>query len=113
MKQAQLEFSHDFAVVFGNELSQAAVMVLQPDEVTGGPENRHRGSDQWLYVIDGQGSATVEGQRYVLRPGALVLIEKGEAHEIRNEGDAVLQTVNFYVPPAYTPDGGRLPRGKD
>lgn len=113
MKQAQLQFSHDFAVVFGNELSQAAVMVLQPDETTGGPENRHRGSDQWLYVIAGQGSAIIEGQQHRLRPGALVLIEKGESHEIRNEGDAALQTLNFYAPPAFTPEGETLPRGKD
>lgn len=112
MKHAQLDFSHDFSVIFGNERAQAAVMVLQPDESTGGPNNRHKGSDQWLYVVDGKGTAVIEGQAYELRPGELVVIEQGETHEIRNEGDTVLQTLNFYAAPAFAPDGGVLPAGK-
>jgi mannose-6-phosphate isomerase-like protein (cupin superfamily) len=112
MKQAQLDFSSDFAVIFGNQRAQAAVMVLQPDEVTGGPDNRHRGSDQWLYVIAGEGSAVIDRQTCALRPGVLVLIEEGEPHEIRNEGKDPLQTLNFYAPPAFSPDGEMLSRGQ-
>jgi hypothetical protein len=29
-------------------------MTLGPDETEGGPDNRHRGADQWLYVISAQ-----------------------------------------------------------
>lgn len=111
MKHAQITFTEGFGIVDGNDRSQAAVMVLAPGEATGGPENRHRGSDQWLYVAAGGGSATVEDQVHVLRPGTLLLIERGEAHEIRNEGEEPLHTINFYVPPAYTAEGETLPRG--
>ncbi|RYE65571.1 MAG: cupin domain-containing protein, partial [Rhizobiaceae bacterium] len=41
--------------------------------------------------------------------GSLLLIERGERHEIRNTGDAPLVTINFYTPPAYT-QGGVLKR---
>lgn len=108
MRHAQLDFTADFSVVVDSERSQAAVMVLPPGESTGGPQNRHRRSDQWLYVASGEGSATIDGQLHVLRPGTLLLIERGEAHEIRNNGDEPLQTLNVYVPPAYDEDGERL-----
>jgi len=108
MRHAQLDFTSDFSVVVAHERSQAAVMVLEPGDSTGGPDNRHRGSDQWLYVASGEGSATVEGQLHVLRPGTLLLIERGEAHEIRSNGSEPLRTLNFYVPPAYTEDGEEL-----
>lgn len=111
MKHAQLDFTSDFSVVVGSERSQAAEMVLEPGGSTGGPENRHRGSDQWLFVASGEGSATIDGQLHVLRPGTLLLIERGEAHEIRNNGDEPLRTLNVYVPPAYTADGEELPSG--
>ena len=44
--------------------------------------------------------------------GTLVLIGRGETHEIRNTGDAPLKTLNIYVPPAYTDEGDELPAGK-
>jgi mannose-6-phosphate isomerase-like protein (cupin superfamily) len=47
-----------------------------------------------------------------LRAGTLLLIERGERHEIRNTGRAPLRTLNVYVPPAYRKDGNELPRGK-
>ena len=112
MRHARVVFAGDFSVITGNARSQAAVMILAVGDSTGGPENRHRGSDQWLYVAAGEGSATIDGQIHVLTPGTLLLIEHGETHEIRNEGDEPLQTLNFYVPPAYTAEGEPLPSGQ-
>jgi mannose-6-phosphate isomerase-like protein (cupin superfamily) len=87
-------------------------MVIQPGDAEGGPTNRHRGSDQWLYVLAGSGTATVDGHRHDLRGGSLLLIERGETHEIRNTGRHPLRTLNFYVPPAYTISGNPLPHGR-
>jgi mannose-6-phosphate isomerase-like protein (cupin superfamily) len=101
MKHEQVKFNAEFSVLSGNESSQAAVMVLGPGESTGGPDNRHAGSDQWLYVASGDGAALVEGMEIELHAGSLVLIGRGEAHEISNTGHAPLETINFYVPPAY------------
>ncbi len=80
---------------------QAATMVLEPGRSTGGPNNRHEGSDQWLYVISGEGKAVVEGEERKIREGSLLLIEAGEAHEISNDGDGPLETFSIYSPPAY------------
>jgi mannose-6-phosphate isomerase-like protein (cupin superfamily) len=76
-------------------------MVLKPGEVTGGEDNVHAASDQWLYVIAGQGEATINGRAVALKSGHLLLIEAGERHEIRNTGEEPLVTVNVYAPPEY------------
>jgi mannose-6-phosphate isomerase-like protein (cupin superfamily) len=112
MKRKHLRFGEGFRVAIGNKRSQAAEMVLGPGASEGGPDNRHRGADQWLYIVSGSGRAVVNGKRYSLRVGSLLLIERGDTHEIRNSGRTVLRTLNFYVPPAYTSSGDPLPRAR-
>ncbi len=87
-------------------------MTLAPGDCEGGPDNRHRGADQWLFVQSGSGAAIVNGRRIRLRGGSLVLIERGDIHEIRNTGRAPLRTLNVYVPPAYTKSGDERRRGR-
>lgn len=112
MKRKKLRFGNGFRVALGNRRGQAAEMVIAPGATEGGKNNRHRGSDQWLYVVGGSGLAVVNGRRQPLDPGTLVLIERGDAHEIRNTGRMPLQTLNVYVPPAYDGSGEPLPRGR-
>jgi mannose-6-phosphate isomerase-like protein (cupin superfamily) len=112
VQRKNLRFPAGFRVGIGNRRSQSATMVIRPGKSEGGPDNRHRGADQWLYVTAGEGEARINGRRYALRPGTLVLIERGDRHEIRNTGRANLATLNFYVPPAYDAQGEELPRGR-
>jgi mannose-6-phosphate isomerase-like protein (cupin superfamily) len=112
MQRKKLRFGAGFRVALGNRASQAAEMVIRPGKSEGGPGNRHRGADQWLYVRSGAGTAIVNGRRVALSAGTLLLIEKGDRHEIRNTGDEPLRTLNVYVPPAYDAKGEELPRGR-
>jgi mannose-6-phosphate isomerase-like protein (cupin superfamily) len=112
MKRKQLQFGKGFKVIFGNLRSQAAQMVIAPGESEGGPHNRHRGADQWLYVVSGEGIVKAGRRRLPLRAGTLLFIEHGDLHEVRNNGRALLKTLNFYVPPGYTKSGDELPRAK-
>ena len=102
MKSDQLSFRPGFRLSVGNARSQAAVMVLPAGGKEGGPDNNHRGADQWLFVVSGRGVAKVGGKRMVLRKSSLLLIERGQNHEIENNGTTDLVTLNFYVPAAYT-----------
>ena len=86
MRRASLDFEGFFDVRQTTDDAQAAQMTLSPGQSTGGPDNRHADSDQWLYVVSGSGRATVDG---------------GETHEIENDGDEPLETLNLYVPPIY------------
>jgi len=112
MKYKSLRLGKGFRVAFDHRRVQAAEMVIAPGGREGGPDNRHRGADQWLYVIDGSGVAFVDGQRRPLKAGSLLLIERGERHEIRNTGRTLLKTLNFYAPPAYDADGDPRAAGK-
>jgi mannose-6-phosphate isomerase-like protein (cupin superfamily) len=112
MARKQLRFGKDFSVVLRNSHAQAVTMVIPPGESEGGPDNRHRGADQWLFVVSGNGIAKLGTQRHPLRAGTLLLIERGTTHEIRNTGRSDLRTLNIYVPPAYTSGGDELPRGR-
>ncbi len=112
MKRKHLQFGRSFKVIFGNARSQAAQLVIPPGECEGGPRNRHRGADQWLYVVSGQGIIRSGKRRLPLREGTLFFIEHGDLHEVRNTGRTVLKTLNFYVPPGYTRSGDELSRAK-
>jgi mannose-6-phosphate isomerase-like protein (cupin superfamily) len=100
MKKTQLTFKRAWQVYNGTTRSQAAVMVIPPKESEGEANNKHDG-DQWLFVIKGRGRAEVERKTVTLSAGSLLMIEKGERHQIRNEGSAPLVTLNFYAPPQY------------
>lgn len=112
MPVKKLRFAKGFSVAMSNKRSQAATMVIAPGDCEGGPDNRHRGADQWLFVISGSGEAILGGRKNKLKAETLVLIERGTTHEIRNTGRTPLVTLNVYVPPAYRSDGDELPRGK-
>ena len=112
MKIERLHFKKSFRVIRGNRRAQAAEMVITPGDAEGDPRNRHRGADQWLYVVAGRGDALVKSRRYKLLPGTLIFIAKGERHEIKATGRTPLRTLNFYAPPAYSVSGDPLPRGR-
>jgi mannose-6-phosphate isomerase-like protein (cupin superfamily) len=109
MKHKKLRFGIGFHVSIGNPRSQAAEMVLEPGETEGDSRNHHKGADQWLYVVSGAGVAIVAKKRIKLVEGTLLLIEKGNNHEIRNTGTTPLKTLNIYLPPAYTKSADPLP----
>lgn len=112
MKRDLLTFSPGFRLSVGNEHSQAAVMVIPPGDSEGGPGNNHRASDQWLYIVEGTGQAIVNGHSYELTPGVVMLIERGDIHELKATGRSALKTINIYVPPAFQDAETPLSAGK-
>jgi mannose-6-phosphate isomerase-like protein (cupin superfamily) len=112
MKCKTLTFERGFKVIFGNARSQAAQMTIAPGDAEGGPGNRHRGADQWLYVVSGRGVAKTGRRTIPLQAGTLLFIQRGDRHEIRNTGRTALKSLNLYVPPAYTPSGDELSRAR-
>jgi mannose-6-phosphate isomerase-like protein (cupin superfamily) len=112
MHRKMLRFGRGFRTAAEVRKVQAAEMVLAPGEKEGDADNYHRGADQWLFVVEGTGAATIEGRRVALKPGMLVVIERRERHEIRNTGRVLLKTLNFYYPPAFTRGGNPKGPGK-
>ena len=113
MQSKSLRFGKGFRVAFSVRKTQAAEMVLAPGDREGDADNRHRGADQWLYVVAGTGVAIVEGKRVPLKAGRLLVIERGERHEIRNTGRTLLRTLNLYSPPAFDRAGHPVGPGRE
>jgi mannose-6-phosphate isomerase-like protein (cupin superfamily) len=98
-----------FEPLHATPTSQAAMMTLQPRESTSPrPDNEHAWAEQWLFVVQGEGTAKAKGKKLALRPGSLLVIEKGEPHQITNTGTMPLVTLSFYAPPAYDKKGDPL-----
>jgi mannose-6-phosphate isomerase-like protein (cupin superfamily) len=112
VKKKVLRFKERFRIAINTKNSQVAEMVLSPGEKEGGPDNRHKGANQWLFVVKGHGYARVNGRKFKLEPGSLLLIEKGDFHEVGNDSKKRLQTLNIYAPPAYKKSGDPLPSGR-
>ena len=75
MRRDSLRFGRGFRISIGNGRAQATQMVMSPCGHEAGADNRHRGADRWLFVVPGLGQAIVNGRRYPLRAGSLILIE--------------------------------------
>jgi quercetin dioxygenase-like cupin family protein len=99
MKRTAVESERWFDTLLETDSARAAVMTLEAGRATGGPDNYHAESDQWLYVVDGSGWAVVDGERVDLAAGDLVCIEAGERHEVGASDGEALDTLNLYVPP--------------
>jgi mannose-6-phosphate isomerase-like protein (cupin superfamily) len=65
------------------------------------PRDGHAAGDQWLSVVSGSGTGTVEGRSYDLAAGTLLLIEPGETHGIENTGSEPLATIAVSAPREY------------
>jgi mannose-6-phosphate isomerase-like protein (cupin superfamily) len=112
VKHFKTEAKHgSFDVIVSTRLAQAAKMTLRAGAASDShPSNEHPHSEQWLFVLAGMGEAIVHDRsgkkrRTKLEPNSLLVIERGERHQIKNTGRRQLATLNLYVPPAYTPDG--------
>jgi mannose-6-phosphate isomerase-like protein (cupin superfamily) len=102
-----------FRVLASSDAAQAAMMVLKPGQSTGEKQNEHPRAEQWVYVVSGTGRARVGRRSAKLKDGSLLLVEQNEEHQIQNTGrKKPLVTINFYVPPAYTPGGDVRLRAK-
>jgi len=105
MKRAHLRFGKGFHPALSNSRAQIATMTLAAGKSEGDAHNRHRGADQWLFVVRGAGVARVNGKRYSLRPGSLLLIERGDEHEIiasRGRLETPTSTCRPATPPRAT-----------
>lgn len=112
MKHVEIgEIRAAFKVLAATRGTQAAKMTLRPGGASDDePSNEHPDSEQWLFVLSGTGEAVIGKRRGTLRTvklarNSLLVIEKGELHQIKNTGRGSLSTINVYVPPAYGDDG--------
>jgi mannose-6-phosphate isomerase-like protein (cupin superfamily) len=99
--------SKKFSILGATRAAQAAIMTLSPGGTSDDAlSNEHPRCEQWCFIVSGSGkiltAKTGTRQRTVrLKANMLVAIERGERHQIVNDGNKPLMTWKLYIPPAY------------
>ena len=90
-----------FSLLQTAELSQTAVMSIGPGEESGPKENEHPGSEQVLYVIEGELHAEIGERSFTMHAGDSTIVRRDVPHRFINRGQLADLTFNVYTPPAY------------
>jgi mannose-6-phosphate isomerase-like protein (cupin superfamily) len=89
-------------VLATGEYTQVVVMSIPPGEDIG--EEVHEDTDQVLYLVEGTGRVTLDGESSELAAGDLVLVTAGTRHNVETVGETALKIITTYSPPHH-PDG--------
>jgi quercetin dioxygenase-like cupin family protein len=89
-----------------------SVFELKAPPMSGPPLHVHTREDEWFYILSGELTFQLDGQRIVAGPGASVLAPRNVPHTFQNFGDATVEALlmmtpgpleNFFVQSATTP----------
>lgn len=86
-------------VIYTAHNSQLVIMTLQPREEIG--MEAHAKSDQFFRFENGRGEATIDGMKYQVGPGDVVVVPAGAQHNIKNIGALPLKFYTIYSPPNH------------
>lgn len=99
---AQAKQNTDFRQVLSTtEHTQLVLMTLRPGEDIGAEV--HRGGDQILVNIDGDGRAVLDGVEYPFVTGDVAMVPEGLEHNIVNTSAGPMRLATVYAPPAHRP----------
>lgn len=82
-------------VVHTDDYQQIVAMHLRPGEDTGAEV--HDTTSQVLHVVDGEGTATLDGIEYDLNEGDMVVVPAGTEHTIAAGKDEHLKLYTVYA----------------
>lgn len=88
-------------VVVTGPLMQLAVMTIPPGGEVG--EEIHQDTDQFLFFVEGQADAWLDGERFAVPDGGYVFVPAGTRHNFVNAGDGPLRIATTYAPAEHPP----------
>jgi putative monooxygenase len=84
----------------------SGVALLEPGERIA--EHYHPYSEEFLFVVEGNATADLDGEPWKLTPGAALLIPPGTRHRVRNTGAVPVRIVFHLGPLAPRPELGHV-----
>ena len=93
-RRVRVGFPHHSQV--GNASTATVYFELEPGMHVG----MHRdSSEELLLILEGEGEATVGGEKAVAQAGAMLTVPAMEPHDIRNIGSGLLRVLGFFSAP--------------
>lgn len=90
-------------VLYTGKHSQLVLMCLKPKEEIG--MEVHPANDQFFRIEKGQGACIIDGHKYALQDGVVIVVPAGAAHNVVNTSDTEdLKLYTIYAP-AHHKDG--------
>lgn len=86
-------------VLFTGKKSQLVVMHIPPTGEVG--EEMHERVEQTLYFLSGEGEAILNGEKYPIRSGDVIVVSPGTRHNFKNTGQLPLKIFTTYSPPNH------------
>ncbi len=78
---------------------QLVLMSLLPGEEIG--EEIHEGNDQFFRFEQGKGQCIIDGNKYEIADGDVIIIPSGAKHNVINTGSDSLKMYTIYTPPHH------------
>jgi quercetin dioxygenase-like cupin family protein len=90
-------------VKLGRSDTNGAVAIFHQDvpPMSGPPLHRHSCEDEWFYVLDGEITFEVDGDRMVLRAGSSAFAPRGTAHTFKNFRDRSAKMLVIVTPGGF------------
>lgn len=95
-------------VLFTGANSQLVVMSVPPGGEVG--KETHKYTEQTLFFLSGTGEGELDGKKFPIGPGDVVVVVPGTEHNFRNTGAQDLKIYTVYAPPNHI--DGRVHRTK-
>lgn len=86
-------------VLFTGPKSQLVVMSIPPGTDIG--EETHKYTEQTLFFFSGTGEGELDGEKFPVGPGDVVVVTAGTKHNFRNTGTEDLKIYTVYAPPNH------------
>lgn len=86
-------------VLFTGPKSQLVVMNIPSDTDVG--EETHKYTEQTLFFLSGVGEGELDGKKFAVGPGDVVVVTAGTSHNFRNTGTEALKLYTVYTPPNH------------
>ena len=98
MQKIKIMDNKSWQVVKHTNRYKVDIMVLEPGERVDVAENKYAHSEQWMYIVAGNGEMVIGNEAARIEPWDLFLIEGRETSVIQNTGNKPLGVFNIYTP---------------
>ncbi len=92
--------NHNFRrVLFTGSNSQLVVMSIPPGTDIGA--ETHKYTEQTLFFLSGSGEGELDGRKFPIKAGDVVVVVPGTRHNFTNTGPTDLKLYTVYTPPNH------------
>ncbi len=99
IEQLTLENNHFRKVLYTSSHMQLVLMSLLPGEEIG--EEIHDENDQFFRFEQGNGECIIDGNKYDVADGDVIIVPSGAKHNVINVGTDSLKMYTIYTPPHH------------